>query len=355
MHFTRCDLDHTRSSNIREKTEVTSNIAVVTTSINAEPPVYADWARAADLFVAGDRNSPATLVAYVRDLGGVYLTPYAQEAFMFSDSIGWNNIQRRNAAIMEAYARGYDYILTVDDDNYPQNGAEAFIADHMKNLDQAPGLVTVGAMTNFLNTGALCMPQFHQRGVPYGVNTTPVIRVVDVAPRIVVSQAQVLGDPDCDAVERMCHAPDVVAVMQNAVVKPGTYAAFNSQATMWSRDWAPVMAVLPGIGRYDDIFASYIFARLARTYNTTVFVGEPCMKQIRNEHNLVNDLKAEYWGMSNVFTFCRALDNAHIDASMPLWHAYSELISAVSFVIPTRTVEFANEWVRTWRENVTSR
>jgi hypothetical protein len=171
-------------------------------------------------------------------------------------------------------------------------------------------------------------------------------------PRVVVSQAQVIGDPDCDAVERIANAPAVTAVAIDAAITPGVYAAFNSQATMWVRDWAPLMAVMPGIGRYDDIFGSYIFHRIAREYNVAMFVGTPCVRQDRNVHNLAADLRAELWGMHTVFDFCKALDEAHISRDMPLVEAYGELITAVAHILPSEAVKFAQAWARAWRSEL---
>ncbi len=329
-----------------------AKIGIVTTSINKRPSIYERWAQVGELIVAGDRNSPPDLHAYVEgELGGDYVTPSAQDAlWTFSKYIGWNCIQRRNTAIMQAMFNHHDYVVTVDDDNYPLPNVETFLAGHLTNLHQTHSSF-VHSPSGFLNTGTFTSPQFHQRGVPYGVDTSSavILRRINDA-KVVVSQAQVLGDPDCDAVERIANAPDVLAVKANVVVMPGTYAAFNSQATVWTREWVPVMAVLPGIGRYDDIFASYIFARLARTYDVALFVGEPCMRQVRNDHNLASDLRQELWGMNHVFTFCRALDNAHISADMPLHVAYGELILACENVLPAQTINFAREWIAAWRE-----
>lgn len=329
------------------------DIAIVSTSINAKPSAYSEWATAGKLIVAGDLNTPDGLEWYVRSRDGIYIAPDVQESkYLWSKHIGWKNIQRRNAAIWEAYIMGFQYVLTVDDDNHPAVSAHQFVAGHIDAMMHKVES-TVGSATDFLNTGIFTVPQFHQRGVPYGVyaNATTIrSNTIESAPNIVVSQAQVLGDPDCDAVERIANAPMIVAVNANIVITPGTYAAFNSQATMWKHAWVPVMAVLPGIGRYDDIFASYIFARLAREYNVTVHVGDPCVTQLRNEHNLAADLRAELWGMQNVFAFCAALDRAHISSDMPLWMAYSELISACEGVLPVSTMKFAHEWVRSWRE-----
>jgi glycosyltransferase involved in cell wall biosynthesis len=328
-------------------------VAIVTTCIYDGPPVYADWARVGDLIVAGDLNTPPALISYLSDIGALYLTPERQrEENAWSEHVGWQNIQRRNAAIWYAYASDeYDYILTVDDDNYPQPDAERYVERHIANMSFEYGQAgtLIGGRNGYFNTGSLCVPAFWQRGTPYGINVEPWAYTVDAMPEIVVSQSQILGDPDCDAIDRMCYTPNVLSVATDAIISPGTYAAFNTQGTMWKRNWAPVMAVLPGIGRYDDIFSSFMFARMGLTYNTTFAVGEPVMKQDRNEHNLVKDLRAEVWGLRNTFEFCDRLSKAQLDSGWPLWKSYSELVFAVRDVLPRSTMYFLEQWTNDWR------
>lgn len=337
-------------------------VAIVSTSINPRPATYADWADAGHLIVAGDLNSPPELHGYVEGLGGSYLDANAQKRFGWSDDVGWRCIQRRNAAIALALDAKFDYIVTVDDDNTPLPNAAKFVSGHIDVLtSHLPHLSKMFVSgSGFLNTGEFCIPPFHQRGVPYGVDTRPHLAyevigdqvLPGAAPRVVVSQAQVLGDPDCDAVERIANAPDVKAVATEAVILPGVYAAFNTQATVWARDWAPVMACLPGVGRYDDIFASMIFARLARLHNVALHVGTPVVRQDRNWHNLANDLRQELYGMNHVFRFRQVLDDAHITTDMPLWFAYAELIVAASHFLPDTTVRFAQRWADDWKERL---
>ena len=329
-----------------------SEVAIVSTSINPAPIAYRDWAKAGDLIVAGDVNSPTELAHYLKDIGATYLTPAEQtKMYPFSEIIGWRNIQRRNAAIMYAYERNYRYIVTVDDDNVAQQSATQFVMGHIGAM-QHPVRNTVSSPTGYLNTGIFCEPHFHQRGTPRGVLVNNVHGVpVDPAhaPRIVVSQAQVMGDPDTDAIDRIVYHPDVKVCLADVVVTPGVYAAFNSQATVWDGAWAPVMAVLPHIGRYDDIFASFIFHRLARDFFVALHVGTPCVKQERNEHDLVKDLAAEVWGLNTTITFVDEINRAHISADMPLPMAYSELMVAAAAVLPQPTIAFAEEWVRYWK------
>jgi hypothetical protein len=240
-------------------------------------------------------------------------------------------------------------VLTVDDDNTPVSSQ--FVAELTEELGNQP-VTTMSSKSGFLNLGNLCIPSFHQRGTPYGVDTSMNKTSTYLAglPTVVVAQAMVLGDPDCDAVDRIVNAPDVKAVQNRIVVTPGVMAAFNSQATLWRGDWAPVMAVMPGVGRYDDIFASFIFHRMAATYNVALYAGDPVVQQDRNPHNLNKDLAAELFGMNVVFEFVARLNAAHISADMPKWVAYGELITAVEDLLPRDTVMFTREWTSGWNE-----
>ncbi len=338
------------------------NVAIVSTTINTAPPAYAAWATQGRLIVAGDVNTPTQLHDYVSSLDGSYIQP--ENYFPGCKFVPFRCVQRRNAAIWAAFLGDYDYVMTVDDDNTPaQPYCVEQLAQEIGNRPQT----TVGSKSGFLNLGELCIPTFNQRGNPYGVNTAindvqhwdmlvrsdgSTVRPTGstVRPTVVVAQAMVIGDPDCDAVERMVNAPDVKALQNRITVTPGVYAAFNSQATLWRADWAPVMAVLPHVGRYDDIFASFIFHRLARAYHVALYAGDPVVIQTRNPHNLGRDLAAELFGMKIVFDFCARLTDAHISSDMPLWLAYDELITAVASLLPADTVKFARAWVGAWKE-----
>lgn len=330
-------------------------VAVISTSINGAPLAYKEWGREGRLIVAGDHNTSPILPGYLNEFcNGEYLAPDSQNDYTpGGEHIGWRCVQRRNAALWHALTAGdYTHVISVDDDNHPVPG---FAAGHVMNLEARPE-TTIGSRSGFVNTGDFCIPKFHQRGTPYGVDTRPFVSVSytsdEMRPSVVVSQAQVIGDPDCDAVERICNAPVIHAVSSDVIITPGKFAAFNSQATLWSRKWAPVAAVLPGVGRYDDIFASFIFHRLARAYNVALYVGTPVVTQRRNEHSLHNDLKAELFGMSVIFDFATALNGAHISSDMALCEAYGELITAVAHILPSEAVKFAQAWTRAWRDKL---
>jgi hypothetical protein len=63
----------------------------------------------------------------------------------------------------------------------------------------------------------------------------------------------------------------------------------------------------PYVGRYDDIWASYIVSRIAQHLGDVIAFGDPLVRQERNPHDLWKDLDAERNGMILTDGFCAAL------------------------------------------------
>lgn len=331
-----------------------NSVAIVSTSIGHQPPAYAEWAKYGDLIIAGDKNSPAWLEQYVKDLGGRYLTVDSQREWLFCESIGWNCVQRRNCAVMQAYADHYQYVVTVDDDNTPTRGWVAGHRDHLEGKFPS-GTKTVFGDRDWANIGAFVRPHVHQRGTPYGVVNAHSIFESAKPYEIVVSTAQVLGEPDCDAVSRLVGVEPVLDVIENIIVPPHTWAAFNSQATMWKGEWAPLIACLPHVGRYDDIWASFIAERIMSAYGYGFYAGTPCVSQDRNVHNIITDLQNEVYGMQVTPYLIRALrDDIQLDlTSVSLPEAYKEIammMNSTEGIYTTYTVPFMLKWARVWND-----
>lgn len=336
---------------------MSGSVAIVSTSINARPADYAEWAKQGRLVVAGDVNTPDELGAYVvEELNGVYLDPaYQEREFTFSDALGWRCIQRRNAAVMWAYARGYDYVLTVDDDNRPV-GPE--FVEHHKSIIQGNhrGADVIIANDRWVNTGEFLSPPTWQRGTPYGFTTTWWSHDFNLHDRqVIVSQAQALGAPDCDAVTRIATDPDAAYVAKSVIVDSGSLCIFNSQATMWRGDYAPLIACLPGVGRYDDVIASVIAQKILAERELCVYVGGPAAWQERNEHDLTRDLKGERWGMMNLPQIVEVLDGLDIEqyfgATWEAYDVYAWIAHALEHhsALPKETTRFMKAWASEWR------
>lgn len=292
--------------------------ALVTTTINV--PHVLRLYRALDahvrFFVAGDWKTPLEANILMGEIGNAWMIfPEMQWSWACSDPIGWNCIQRRNIATLEALKWGADLIINIDDDNIP---LDSYYFHAFKSA--LTEMTQTGWQSRHFN-GLRAVPPngwwsaygaFPHRGFPIGVNIeTAYDFVVDT--KVGVAAGVCLGDPDIDAYTRLSQAPFVHEVGEvtraGYIVDPNmTRTVFNSQNTAFVRELAPAMFMLPGIGRHDDIYASLICQRVMRDRGYVTHFGPPFVWQQRNAHNLINDLKAEIFGMEHIVEFADWLD-----------------------------------------------
>lgn len=263
---------------------------IVATTIN--PPTEAirrfdamkDWT----LVVAGDLKTPE----YKLDRG-IYFSPEQQEKYdkELSDLIGFNCIQRRNFAFLYAMKEmKADIVATVDDDNTPYdwwgNSPLETLSTIMFETDEE--IFDPLFVTN--------RPDLWHRGFPLEL----------VGSRSVKSPAGVIknqfdieaglwnGEPDIDAVRRSagnCSGVMFECPPRFASNKP---SPFNSQNTIISAKVMPHYFMFPGIGRMDDIWASYYVQALG----FSVCYTAQTVWQSRNPHSLANDARAEQLGIA---------------------------------------------------------
>jgi hypothetical protein len=116
-----------------------------------------------------------------------------------------------------------------------------------------------------------------------------------------------------DAYTRIGKAPVVgdVAMLAQAgcVVDTKTWTIFNSQNSAVLREFIPAYFMMPGIGRYDDVYAALVVQCVMRERDYHVHLGQPLVLQERNEHDLIVDLRAEVEGMAHVKDMAHLLDH----------------------------------------------
>ncbi|MFN8644055.1 MAG: hypothetical protein U0802_21270 [Candidatus Binatia bacterium] len=265
--------------------------AIVTTTIH--PPSAAlrrfaqmdGWA----LIVVGDQRTPHDAYA---GLGCLYLSPKEQERRFpeLSAVLGWNCIQRRNVGFVEAYRSGAEVIASVDDDNLPEAhwGRDVHVGCEV-DVDCYAAPEAVFDPLSVTNHAELWHRGFPIEMIP----RKNAVRYVGRRRRRVLVQADLWnGDPDVDAVCRIAHRPRVELAVAGFFASEQP-SPFNSQNTFLHRDAFPAYAVLPFIGRMDDIWGSYLF-QLA--HPDTVIYGPPSVTQQRNPHDLVQNLIDETYG-----------------------------------------------------------
>ena len=304
---------------------------IVTTTINV-PVLLTQYARNArhyghkdlDFVIIGDRKSAAGTAEFCKSIEQYYPATYldipAQEKYLerfpkLREHLLFDSIQRRNIGILLAYENEADVIISIDDDNFVMN--QDFVGLHGV-VGQTLEVMEFSSTAGWFNVCSMLEAdhgvQFYHRGYPQKVRWTESNHFVAMSRgnrRVAVNAGLWLDNPDIDALTRMERQPVVRGFKPTSPTRfclsEGTWSPFNSQNTALTREAIPAYFLSPYIGRYDDIWASYIIIRIAEHLNDAIVFGEPLVRQERNPHNLWKDLEQERNGMIMTDEFCETL------------------------------------------------
>jgi len=305
-------------------------VTIVTTTINIPRLLlqYAENARYyghkdVDFVVIGDRKSPAGTAEFCQTVAQYYPCSYldipAQQKYLVRFPELWthlrfDSIQRRNVGMLLAYENSADVVVTIDDDNFVLS--QDFFGLHSV-VGTVRELPTYGSTSGFFDVCSFLEAEdgvrFYHRGYPQKQRwkESGFLSTYRHRRRVAVNAGFWLDNPDIDALTRMERQPVVRGYKANwpgnIALHPGTWSPFNSQNTALMRELLPAYFLSPYIGRYDDIWASYIIARIAQHMGDVISFGDPLIRQERNPHDLWNDLDVERNGMILTDDFCEAL------------------------------------------------
>lgn len=288
---------------------------IVTTTINPPTKATLKFARIAKekdwrFVIVGDLKTPHEQYKALEDKYGhvVYLHPDTQDK-LYSDLstvIGWKTIQRRNIGFVYAYQNGADIIATVDDDNIPYNNwGENLLVGTTCEVDEYKNRYC----DYFDPFSVTNQKHLWHRGFP--------IECLDLKNNIdLIGKAKVFcsvqadfwdGDPDIDAICRLTAKP-LVKFDRFSPFITRQPAPFNSQNTFLHRSVFPNYSVWPGVGRMDDIWASYNY-RVLRTEGHDTVYCPASVYQERNPQDLVKNLENECIGYRHTKQFIDSLAN----------------------------------------------
>lgn len=277
---------------------------IVTTTINAPTLATEKFSRMEGwtLIVVGDTKTPH--LKY-EELDCIYLSPNIQETIKkdLSDSIGWKSIQRRNIGFLYAYNQGADIVATVDDDNIPYDDwGKNLLVGQTIECDLYEPSQNVFDPLSVTNT-----PDIWHRGFPIDLlGKRHEVEYKGKTNRKVLVQADLWdGDPDIDAMARLTMKPIVKYDVESPYCS-NKIAPFNSQNTFLSREVIPYYAVLPHVGRMDDIWGSYI---LQHYFPNSVVYNKASVYQDRNVQDLITNLEKEVIGYRNTYSLLKDLKN----------------------------------------------
>lgn len=337
---------------------------LITTTINDPVVLTSNWAEMLDpendvVIVAGDHKTPHDAVKRrlsEMDVTTVYLHPDDVSEFATSAAVGFNCIQRRNLALLEALKYNPNYIITVDDDNIPMTNGWIKYVDQLL-IYRSHATPEVNTESKWYNPGSLCSPKVIHRGFPrqlgepfevnpYVIKDTPT-RTTGVFSSLWV------GAPDIDAVERMHHDPEVKHVeITTVTLGKGTWSPFNTQATAFRAELAPLMFMWPHVGRFDDIWASYVTQCVMDALDWSASFGYPLVRQNRNLHDIVKDLEAELFGYRHNISVINVLRDL-TKSFKPGWSTiecakfiFTQLEIHLTNILPMKTITAFMAWMQ---------
>ncbi len=284
-----------------------------------------------DYIVIGDVKSHPDTKNYIKSIQKeaqsniIYFGIEEQEREFSKYKDLWNHIplnsfSRRNFADLYAYKNQYDLIIRIDDDNFPIKqdffGPHSVVGDgiNIPQIESSSGWFNV--CESLIERDGI---SFYPRGYPYNMRWIKQQSTFKAGKGVLKINAGLwLGDPDVDAITRLCRKVDAIDYKleefgETFVLAKHTWSPINTQNTAFNIDLVPAAFVSPYSGRYDDIFSGYFLRKIMDHMGDLVGYGLPLVTQVRNEHNLWQDLEKEMHGNLTAHLLCDFLKGLKLE------------------------------------------
>ena len=315
--------------------------SVVTTTVHIPRLLEAyikdalQYGRSVEQFIViGDRKTPGETASYCLrmekeyNVRCLYLPPDEQERYLkrwpeFAAFLPWNSITRRNIGFIVAYEGNADIVVTIDDDNFIRD--KDYLGRH-SHVGDAAGMQAVSSRTGWWNVCDMLEEshhtRFYHRGYPFSKRTGDQEKdliMKEIHGRVAVNAGLWLEEPDVDAIARQDSSLFVTgpaaSFKERIACDVGTWSPFDSQNTALARDVIPSYCMLPHIGRYDDIWGSYIVRHICDHLGDLVTYGSPLVRQRRNPQSIIKNIEDEKLGMEYTDIFLDGLRSCKLSAS----------------------------------------
>lgn len=242
--------------------------------------------------MVGDVKSPADFSL----LGCDYWSIERQRKLPFglAEQLPANHYARKNLGYLIAMNRGAEVIIETDDDNYPM---EVFWSKRVATQECQQwvnsGWVNVYRWFSDSLIWPRGFPLEHIKDHPF-----PIDQSSSRSHFCPIHQGLVNGNPDVDAIYRLtCSLPHDFKQANPLVVGQGCWSPFNSQNTTWFKE-AFMLLYLPSTCsfRMSDVWRGLVALRICWANDWGVLFHSPTVKQVRNQHHLIDDFSAELPG-----------------------------------------------------------
>jgi len=327
-------------------------MAIVTTTIHI-PRILEDYSIIAQensikdlqFVVAGDAKTPAECKTFCDGIEDKYgyetiyigLEDQYSEYSKLANYIPENSISRRNFAILKAYEMGADIIIMVDDDNFPVLRENYFRGHSI--VGSAQYLNHVESESMWFNVSNTLLEKhgakFFHRGFPVNFRYEVETKIVRKKSKIALNEGLWMDAPDTDAVTWLNWRDlQVISYLgglygETFAIADNTWSPLNSQNTAIMREAIPSYFLNPFNLRYDDIWAGYVFEKVAKHLDYSISFGLPLVEQRRNPHDYLVDLRNEIDGMTRTPSLIKELFQIDLE-SKSFFDSTEELINHLS-------------------------
>jgi hypothetical protein len=257
-----------------------------------------------EFVLVGDAASPARL-----DLEGCDFYGLARQRrlpFELAALCPTQHYARKNIGYLLAMRRGAATIVETDDDTVAY---ESFWRERSRSqlVREAGGRTWVNAYRYFSRRAIWPrgFPLDEAQAVPPPRNGSRTLAEVSSP----IQQGLIDDDPDVDAVYRLLFSlPLRFDVKPGVALAAGSWCPFNSQNTTWWPEAYPLM-YLPATCsfRMTDIWRSFVAQRIAWENGWRIVYHGATIRQARNAHDLMRDLRDELTGYLENKPICEAL------------------------------------------------
>jgi hypothetical protein len=272
-------------------------------------------------WIIGDRKTPGNVTDLSQTLSNIglethYLDIPAQEEWgrqfePFYNTIPYDNETRRNLGYLHALAHGCQTLISMDDDNFPDEddfiGGHTFTGTEWSGEEHcsSDGYYNICQHLQFDVTRKV-----FPRGYPFKLRQSvqrPTTEKNFNTGRIGVTAGLWLKDPDVDATTWLngpikaleFSGPDQTILANN------TWTPINTQNTSVTRELIPAFFTIPmgcsvpggRIERYGDIWGGYFLQAITQGTDYRISIGLPIVEHRRNPHCYLQDMRHEFWGM----------------------------------------------------------
>jgi len=263
--------------------------------------------------------------------------------FELAKNLPFNSYTRKNLGYLIAAQEGAKIIYETDDDNFPTSSWKLRTSSQVE-CNTIKGNGWINSFSFFTQS------KVWPRGLPLDEILKKSERAMDLMLRSVYSPVQqglANGEPDVDAIWRLTFDQEIIFEDSNSIfLEKNTWCPFNSQSTWWHYEAYPLMYLPSNCSfRMTDIWRSFVTQRCLWEIGTGVVIHGPEVKQIRNEHNVLNDFKQEIDGYKMNRDMCRCLQDLALNSKDPfanLRKCYESWVAAGFF--PKEELALVNSW-----------